>query len=167
VWVWCPCSGYAPATLCVSVAVAVWPTRAVLLDFTVAVFNLDGTRSDGTMIILGGIGLLFTTFLPRIKTHAFAYCLHLSLGLAAPSLGSESDLKLGRISNFIAVMLVNLAVAYRNERRRREIHLLVWYLHRSRLAERKAGAWVPRRMSEILRHRFGGVHHHVVLSLLF
>jgi hypothetical protein len=112
----------------------------VLLDFTVAVFNLDGTRSVGTMIILGGIALLFTTLLPRMTTYAFSYLVHMALGLGALSLGSESDLKAGRISNFIAVMLINLAVAYKNERRRRENHLLAWRLHRSRLAARQAGA---------------------------
>ncbi len=136
-----------------------YPPAAALLDLSVAVFMLDGTRSDGSMVLMGGVAMVFTTLLPRLSSHALSYAVHAAAGLVALSLGAEVDQKQGRLTNFAVILAITIAVAYKSERNRRENHLLAWRLRRSRAGEKEAGACrdgAPRRGVHLFLRLFWG-----------
>ena len=98
-----------------------------------------GTRADGTLITMGASVICFTMLSPRLVDYALCVVLHVAGGLAALNMGTDSQRRLSRSTNFVAVVVISIAIAYVSERRRRENLLLTWRLRRARLATSRAG----------------------------
>ncbi len=107
------------------------------------------SRADGTLIFIGGSLMIATTLAPRLKDYAVFLLVHVVACIVALCLGTDSTLVPGRVTNFLIMATISVAVAYKSERKRRENVLLAWQLRQSNAAASLAGAhgcaahWVP------------------------
>jgi hypothetical protein len=111
------------------------------VDYSAGTNLHAGTRADGTLITMGASVILFTMLSPRLIDYALCVMVHIAGGLAALNAGTDTQRRMSRSTNFVAVVVISIAIAYVSERRRRENLLLTWRLRRARLATSRAGAW--------------------------
>ncbi len=97
-------------------------------------------RADGSLILLGASMMILTVLVPRFKDYALCGFAHAAAGLVAVNLGPSDGRALGRSTNFAAVWIASVLVAYQSERRRRENLLLAWRLRNARQMASRAGA---------------------------
>jgi hypothetical protein len=114
---------------------------AVIVDYSVGTNMAIGSRADGSLIAMGASVICFTMLSPRLVDYAFCVVSHVVGGLAALNLGADTQRRLSRSTNFVAFVVMSVAIAYVSERRRRETLLLAWQLRRMRVAAFRAGAW--------------------------